>query len=349
MRTSTNVPWVSWATWKRSQAPAWRVEVLEEAEDVGRLRRGKRLDDVPSDAGRGSGDGHVRQLGAGHDVVEVIEEPREVRRARVPGPGQRVLHDGADAPRVRGQHDDAVGHVGHLPDVVADHEDRAGVALAVVPDVQHLRAEGLGGQRVHLAEGLVHEQDLGVDRQRAGHAHPLLHAAGQLARVGLAKAFEPDHADGAARLLAGRGLVEAQRSQDHRHVPLDGQPGEEREALEDDGDPRIDALERRPVVEDLAAAGADQAGHDAEDRGLAATGGTEKGQDLVGPHVERDVLEHAKRLAALPLEGLVDPLQLADRALSHRFASLRQGETRGREPIAAPPHEPVERRRRSGT
>ena len=103
-------------------------------------------------------------------------------------------------------------------------------------------------------------------------------------------------------------FVEAQRSQDHGDVLLDGQPREEREALEHDGDPGIDSLERRPVVEDLAAGGADQAGHDAQDRGLAAAGRAEQGQHLVGPHVEGDVLEHAQGLAPVPLEGLVDPL-----------------------------------------
>ena len=76
-----------------------------------------------------------------------------------------------------------------------------GLRSAADPDVEHLGAQALGGERVDLAEGLVHEEDLGVDREGAGHADALLHAAGELARVGLLEAGEADDADGVLRAL----------------------------------------------------------------------------------------------------------------------------------------------------
>ncbi len=120
------------------------------------------------------------------------------------------------------------------------------VPLAVVPDVEHLRAQRLRGQGVDLAEWLVHEQDLGVDGEGAGHAHPLLHPPRQLARIRVAEPLQADHADGAPRPLLDFALVEAQRAQDGGHVLLDRHPGEEREALEDDGDPRVEPVQGRP-------------------------------------------------------------------------------------------------------
>ena len=54
------------------------------------------------------------------DVVELIDQAEQLRRAVVARPRQLVLDDRAHPAGVGRQDDDAVGHVGHFLDVVAD-------------------------------------------------------------------------------------------------------------------------------------------------------------------------------------------------------------------------------------
>ena len=89
---------------------------------------------------------------------------------------------------------------------------------------------------VEGAEGLVHEEDLRLDDEGAGKADALAHAAGELFGEGGLEAVEADgveHFEGA--LAAGFG-VDAAGLERGFYVFEDGEPGEEREALEDDGD-----------------------------------------------------------------------------------------------------------------
>ena len=139
-------------------------------------------------APRAPGARDVGHLRAGDDVVELVDEPEHLGRAVVAGAREAVLDDRADAARVGGEHDDAVGHVGDLLDVVAHHQDARRVLGLLAPRCRAPRRAGLGGQRVDLAEGLVHEEHLGPRGEGARHAHALLHPAGELARVGLLEA-----------------------------------------------------------------------------------------------------------------------------------------------------------------
>jgi hypothetical protein len=64
--------------------------------------------------------------------------------------------------------------------------------------------EGLGRQDVQRAERLVHREDLGLGDERPGDAHPLLHAAGELAGIGVlvgAQAHRLEHLLQAGLLL----------------------------------------------------------------------------------------------------------------------------------------------------
>ena len=48
------------------------------------------------------------------------------------------------------------------------------------PDAQELEAHLVARQRVERRERLVHQQDVGIEQQRARDRDALLHAAGQL-------------------------------------------------------------------------------------------------------------------------------------------------------------------------
>ena len=79
---------------------------------------------------------------------------------------------------------------------MAHEEDGGGVLVLGRPDVDDFGPQRLGRQGVHVAEGLVHEEDLRVHGKRPGHAHALLHAAGELPGIGVLKAGQAHHLDG---------------------------------------------------------------------------------------------------------------------------------------------------------
>ena len=79
-------------------------------------------------------------------------------------------------------------HAGGLPGVDAD-----------APDLVLKRA---ARERVEGGKRLVHQQDLGLDGQRARYADTLLHAAGQLRRLLQFGTLEADQFDEAQRLRA---------------------------------------------------------------------------------------------------------------------------------------------------
>ena len=83
---------------------------------------------------------------------------------------------------------DAVGQLDGLVEVVGDQDDRlvdAGL------QGEQLVLQPAPHDRVHRAEGLVHEQDGRVGGQGPGHADPLLLAARQLVRVAAEQASRP--------------------------------------------------------------------------------------------------------------------------------------------------------------
>lgn len=87
---------------------------------------------------------------------------------------------------------DAVADAYRLVEVVGDEDD--GLVQGFLQFQQlvlHVRAD----QRVEGAEGLVHENDLGVGGQRAGQADTLAHAAGKLVRIGLLVALQAHRGD----------------------------------------------------------------------------------------------------------------------------------------------------------
>ena len=64
-------------------------------------------------------------------------------------------------------------HQHRLLDVVRHHQDRFDRHPPFDPEIQKVGAQGLGGQDVEGGEGLVHQQDLRIDDERACEAHAL--------------------------------------------------------------------------------------------------------------------------------------------------------------------------------
>ena len=89
----------------------------------------------------------------------------------------------------RGEHGDAVGQEGGLAQAVGDEDDGL-----VGPGQQHreVLAEDHPGLLVERAERLVHQQNAGLEAERAGQGRALAHAAGELAGIVLREVLEPD-------------------------------------------------------------------------------------------------------------------------------------------------------------
>jgi hypothetical protein len=80
-----------------------------------------------------------------------------------------------DGGRSRGEHENAVGEEYGFLDVVGDEDDALPFDAV---DLQQLVLEKLAGLSVERTEGLIHQEDIGPSRQRAGDGDTLAHAAG---------------------------------------------------------------------------------------------------------------------------------------------------------------------------
>jgi hypothetical protein len=192
---------------------------------------------------------------------------------------------------------------------VGDQQD-GHVPLAAHP--QHEIFQVLPGLRIHRAERLVHQQQHRIEGQRPGDGDPLLHAAGQLPRVlvrGVGEAHRGQRGQGGG---IARGAAALRAAKRQRHVVADAQPRVQRAAvvLEDDGEPVGHAGDRRAVQDDPAAGGLEQAGDAAQQRGFAAAGRPDDGDQLAVGRLEAD-----------PLDGHVGPVGPRQvRYLEHRLS-----------------------------
>ena len=133
-----------------------------------------------------------------------------------------------DAARARRQDDDAVGEHQRLPDAVGDEDDRL---AARRPDAQQLVLHLDARQLVERAERLVHQQDLRIERERAGDGDALLHAAGQLGRILGAGARETDERSRSSRAPERR-PCRRRGSSPRTSRSGRGEPGKQRALLE---------------------------------------------------------------------------------------------------------------------
>ena len=168
-----------------------------------------------------------------------------------------------------------------------------------------------GGHRVEGRAGLVHEQHVGLDREGPGDAQPLLLTAGErAARVEAGLDLFPQARASQTRLhqlLLVTGRLRARELEPGEHVLRDRHRRERVRLLEHhpDLEPRLGhaqlgSVDVDAVEEHLPAQRG--AGHQLvhpvqgpEEGRLPTPGRTDERGDLVGPHRERDALEHLVR------------------------------------------------------
>src|SRR5919109_410104 len=173
---------------------------------------------------------------------------------------------------------------------VRDEYDRG---LAGLPDAQELHVQALPCHLVQGAKGLVHQQDRGRERERAGDRDALLHASRELPGM---MALEPGQLHKLQQFLHACGTplaVPAQQLERQRDVLADRPPVVEDRVLEDDSVVAIEpgATRRLPVYDKSSRSWLDQVADDPQERRLAAAGGTDQRDELALAHVEIDGLQ----------------------------------------------------------
>ena len=217
----------------------------------------------------------------------------------VAGVGDVDVHNVLDAAGAGAHDHHTLGQDDGLLHVVGDEE--AGLLL-LLPGVEQLLLQLGAGLGVQGAEGLIHQQHLGVDGIGPGDGHALLHAAGELLGIGLGEALQIHHLQILVGDLLGLLVALALELEAELHVLLHGEPGEQGVLLEHDAAVGAGALHGLAVHQHLALGGALQAADDVEQGGLAAAGGAHHAHKFVLMDVQIHAVQgHHLAVAAVEL------------------------------------------------
>ena len=165
-----------------------------------------------------------------------------------------------------------------------EHDGLAGLE----PDPFHFGPHARAHVGIERRERLVHQHDLGIDRERAGDRDPLALAAREHGRVFARIAGEPDEGQELACARPAPLPVASAEAQfrAEQHVIERGAPGNQPRRLEHEGDLRPGVARRTAVDGDAADAHVEQAADDPQRGRFAATGRSEDANELAAADVE---------------------------------------------------------------
>ena len=189
-----------------------------------------------------------------------------------------------------------VGQDDGLVDVVRDEEH--GLARRP-PDLDQLALHGGAGVGVERGERFVHQQHLRLVGEHARDLDALLHAAGQLGRMLVILAPQPDEVEIAVRPLEPLGARQPAHAQSELDVAERRQPRIERVvALEHHAAVRAGALDGLAGDLDFTGRSRLEPGQHVEHRGLAAAARAQQAEELAGLDVQVEIA-HGHVVAAL--------------------------------------------------
>ena len=217
---------------------------------------------------------------------------------------------------MRGHHQHAVGEIDRFRDVVGHVDD--GLAR-LAPHLGEQALHGVPGHRIERGERLVHQQHGGVVGERAGDGDTLLHAAGEMMRIGVGEFLELDEGELLARDAFALGLGDALHLQPERHVAERGAPREQLgEILEHDAAVHAAPGDRLAADPDFARGGREEAGDDVEQRRLAAAGRADDAQEFRRGEAEARGLDGVN----LAARRVIDERNVADFDGKHRCSPV---------------------------
>ncbi len=206
-------------------------------------------------------------------------------------------------------------------------DEHHGLALVgPLHEREQLLLQDFARLRVERRERLVHQQDRRVHGERPHQAHALLHAAGELIGIVTLEAGQADQLEIVRHPRLDLRARRPRHGEPEGGVVVDGLPGEQAEMLEHHGNAvGRPAGHRLAMDEKLAAAEIGEAGDTAQQRGLAAAGGTHDAHDLVAPDRERQLMEgddgavEEKFAGAGGDDGRINRCFRADHAFPHSW------------------------------
>jgi hypothetical protein len=169
--------------------------------------------------------------------------------------------------------------------------DEQGGGRRALVDLQQLQVQPLAGDLVDGGERLVEQQDVDADHQQPRERDALLHAAGEMARVGVLEAGEANELEQLVRLALG-GVVglPAQCARQQRLLER-RPPGQQGGPLEHQRDVLAGLGDLASVDRDPTRGERDQAGEQAQEGGLAAAARADHGHELARTRLEADVVD----------------------------------------------------------
>jgi len=219
--------------------------------------------------------------------------------------GGRVVDDRglADLLDLAGAHyRHAVGHAHRLVLVVGDH-DRGQVEAALQPADLELQVQAQ--RAVEGGERLVEQQHRRFGDDGARERDPLLLSARERARQTVGKVRHLHRLERGLHPRYDLGPGGAPGAQPVGDVLGDRHVREERIVLEHHADPAVtrrQMVHRLPIEQDTSGARPEKPGDGAEQRGLAAAGGAEQGDEFARLYCEVDAVDHRR-----PAIGKADP------------------------------------------
>ena len=178
-------------------------------------------------------------------------------------------------------------------DVVRDEQDR--VAL-FFQDAQQLHAHLEVHEGVERRERLVHVEDLGLHHERPRDLHAFQHAPGQFVRIAFLETFQSHH----RRVVVGefRLFRLADAVQAEHQVLLHRQPREYGAVLGNEDALRARAVAHLAVDDDTAFVRLIEAAQHLHQRGFAAAGGADDGDEFAVADREADAADDRQRALA---------------------------------------------------
>ncbi len=173
--------------------------------------------------------------------------------------------------------------------------------MAAVDEADEFLAQPCGQRAVEGDEGLIEQQEVGLDREGARQRHPPCQSERQLAGIVAAMSGE------AERLEQRIERAVARQRRGEPHVLLDRAPRQQPRLLKYHAERAVSRQLHRAIV------GLVQSRDDAQQRGLAAAGGADERGHFAGAQAERERAQHIalaprRRGKGFVLDGDIKPV-----------------------------------------